>query len=91
MAPLKRFLTINKEELDEGWPNILEIMCQGMVYHLVIDLNRPDCKKLLTDFVGQPSLITTTAFAKGFLERDNDIIGDPILSSTDGKKQSKRV
>ena len=30
-APLKRFLTINKEELDEGWPNIFEIMCQGMV------------------------------------------------------------
>ena len=71
-APLKRFLTINKEELDEGWPNIFEIMCQGMVFCLVINLDRPDYEKLLTDFVGQPSLITTTAFANGFLEYDDD-------------------
>ena len=35
-APLKRFLTIYREELDEGWPNIFEIMCQGMVSHLEI-------------------------------------------------------
>ena len=33
-APLKRFLTIHREELDEGWPNIFEIMCQGMVFRL---------------------------------------------------------
>ena len=30
-------------------------------------LGHPDYEKLLTDFVGQPSLITTTAFANGFL------------------------
>ena len=41
-APLKRFLTINKEELDEGWPNIFEIICQGMVFYLVISLGHPD-------------------------------------------------
>ena len=71
-APLKRFLTINKEELDEGWPNILEIMCQGTVCCLVAMLSRPAYEKLLTDFVGQPSLITTTAFANGFLEYNTD-------------------
>ena len=67
-APLKRFLTIHREELDEGHPNILEIMCQGMVSRLMINLDHPDSQKLLTDFVGQPSLITTTAFVNGFLE-----------------------
>ena len=79
-APLKRFLTINKEELDEGWPNILEIMCQGMVSRLMIDLDRPDYEKLLTDFVGQPSLITTTAFVNGFLGHDNDIIRSNFIN-----------
>ena len=78
-APLKRFLTINKEELDEGWPNIFEIMCQGMVFHLVIRLGRPDYKKLLTDFMGQPSLITTTAFTKGFLEYDHDFLRSDFI------------
>ena len=71
-APLKRFLTINKEELDEGWPNIFEIICQGMVSHLVIDFGRQDYKQLLTDFMGQPSLITTAAFTNGLLEYDSD-------------------
>ena len=71
-APLKRFLTINKEELDEGWPNMHEVVCQEMVYHLSARLWDPDYEKLLTDFMGQPSLITTTAFAKGFLWRDDD-------------------
>ena len=71
-ALLKRFLTINKEKLDEGWPNIFEIMCQGMVFCLVARLGRQDHKKLLTDFVGQPSLITMTAFVNGFLEYDFD-------------------
>ena len=70
-APLKRFLTINKEELDEGWLNIFEIICQGMVSRLSPILWDPDSQKLLTDFVGQPSLITTTAFANGFLEYDD--------------------
>ena len=51
---------------------MLEIICQGMVYHLVTRLDRPDFQKLLTDFVGQPSLITTTAFVKGFLRYDID-------------------
>ena len=40
-APLKRFLTICKEELDEGWPNIFEIICQGMIFHLVARLGLP--------------------------------------------------
>ena len=71
-APLKRFLTIHREELDEGWPNIFEIMCRGMVYHLVSDLGFQGYEKLLTDFIGQPSLITTTAFVNGSLEYDND-------------------
>ena len=43
-----------------------------MVFCLVGSLGRPDYKKLLTDFVGQPSLITTTAFTSGFLGRDID-------------------
>ena len=70
-APLKRFLTIHREELDEGWPNIFEIVCQGMISRLSVDLYRPDSQKLLTDFVGQPSLITTTAFVNGFLGYDD--------------------
>ena len=90
-APLKRFLTIHKEELDEGWPNIFEIMCQGMISCLVTDLGRPDYEKLLTDFVGQPSLITTTAFTKGFSGHDNDDFIDPILSTMAGRKQFKKV
>ena len=40
-ASFKRFLTINKGELDEGWPNIFEIMCQGMVSRLMIRLHHP--------------------------------------------------
>ena len=79
-APLKRFLTINKEELDEGWPNIFEIMCQGMVFRLVANLGHPDSQKLLIDFVGQPSLITTTAFANGFLEYDDDSIRSNFIN-----------
>ena len=43
-----------------------------MVSHLMTNLGHPDSQKLLTDFVGQPSLITTTAFANGFLEHDID-------------------
>ena len=39
----------------------------------MINLGHPDSQKLLTDFVGQPSLITTTAFVNGFLEYDDDI------------------
>ena len=70
-APLKRFLTIHKEELDEGWPNIFEIVCQGMVSRLSSNLRNPDSRKLLTDFVGQPSLITTTAFVNGVFEHDD--------------------
>ena len=36
-APLKRFITLRKEELSEGHPNIFEIMCQGMVFRLKIN------------------------------------------------------
>ena len=43
-----------------------------MVSRLTTDLGNPDLQKLLTDFVGQPSLITTTAFVNGFLVYDYD-------------------
>ena len=71
-AALKRFLTLRKEELNEGHPNIFEIMCQGMVLHLRVNTSDPHHERLLIDFVGQSSLITTTAFAHGFLWSDHD-------------------
>ncbi len=71
-VPLKRFLTIHREELHEGWPNILEIMCQGVVSYLSSDSWNLDSRKLLVDFVGQSSLITHAAFAYGILERGFD-------------------
>jgi len=79
-APLKRFLTINKVELDEGWPNMLEVVCQRMVLCLMVRLRLPDYEKLLVDFVGQPSLITTTAFANGFLGYDRDEVRSNFIN-----------
>ena len=37
------------------------------------ELDNPDSQKLLIDLVGQPSLLTPAAFARGFLYAANDL------------------
>ena len=70
--PFKRFLTLSGEELKEKHPLILETLCQELVHYLRCRPNDPDRQKFLTDLIGQPSLITPTAFVKGFLNSDGD-------------------
>ena len=70
-APLKRFITLRRKELSGEHPNIFEVMCQGMVSRLKFHTGNPNLKRLLIDFVGQSSLLTSAAFAHGFLWEDN--------------------
>ena len=72
--PIKRFFTLCGEELKK-YPVIFETICQELLRHLAPRLHETNSEKLLDDFIGQPSLLTPTAFAKGLLcydEGDSD-------------------
>jgi len=69
-TPLKRFLTLHGEEFSERHPEILENVCQRLVFE--VSLDGPVSQKLLTGLVGQPSLLTPVAFVWGFLRYSND-------------------
>ena len=70
--PLKRFLTLHGEELSKQHPAIFETICQRLVGRLKWQLDNPASQKLLIDLVGQPSLLTPVAFARGFLSIADD-------------------
>ena len=70
--PLKRFLTLHGEVFGKKHPAIFKTICVELVIRLRWQLDNPASQKLLTDFVGQPSLISTTAFVNGFLNYDVD-------------------
>ena len=68
--PLRRFLTLQGEELREKHPVIFETICSELVPYLRDKLSDPLARKLLVDLIGQRSLLTTRAFVKGFLVED---------------------
>ena len=70
--PLKRFLTLHGEEFSKKHPVIFETICQRLVRKLRLQLDNLASQKLLIDLVGQPSLLTPVAFARGFLYVAND-------------------
>ena len=65
--PLKRFLTLHGEEFSKKHPAIFETICERLVWKLRWQLDNLASQKLLIDLVGQPSLLTPVAFARGFL------------------------
>ena len=77
--PLKRFLTHHGEKFNKEHPAIYENFCLSIVRRLK---NRRECnssaEKMLADLVGQPSILTPTAFARGCLNRAN-ITSDRFL------------
>lgn len=75
-TPLKRFLTLRREELNTQHPIIFETICQELVSYLKYSFDDPNAKKLLIDFIGQPSLLTPKTFAKGFLPSIPDFDSD---------------
>jgi len=65
--PLRRFLTLHGEEFSKKHPAIFNTFCEILVERLKCGLDNLDSQKLLNDLVGQPSLLTPVAFARGFL------------------------
>ena len=65
--PIRRFLTLRREELNNGYRSILEVFCLSLVYYLRSGLDDPVSKKLLVDLIGQRSLLTAAIFVKAFL------------------------
>lgn len=63
----RHFLVLRGDELQEMYPSTFEILCQELVSRLRIRLGYQDSRALLIDLVGQPSLLTASTFAKGFL------------------------
>ena len=66
--PLKRFLTLHGEEFSKKHPAIFKTICGELVWKLRCKLDNPASRKLLIGLVGQPSLLTPVAFARGFLD-----------------------
>ena len=66
-VPLKRFFTLHGEEFNRKHPAIFKTICQGLVGKLRLQLDNADSQKLLIGLIGQPSLLTPAAFARGFL------------------------
>ena len=71
--PLKRFFTLHGEEFSKKHPIIFETICQELVWELRCQLDNLASQKLLIDLVGQPSLLTPVACARGFLYGANDV------------------
>ena len=61
------FFTLHGEEFSKKHPAIFETICEELVWKLRWQLDNPASQKLLIDLVGQPSLLTPVAFARGFL------------------------
>ena len=70
--PLKRFLTLHGGEFGKKHPAIFETICEELVWKVRRQLDNPVSQKLLIDLVGQPSLPTPVAFARGFLYAAGD-------------------
>ena len=70
--PLKRFLTLHGEEFSKKHPAIFKTICEELVWKLRWQLDNLASQKLLIDLVGQPSLLTPVAFARGFLYTADD-------------------
>ena len=70
--PLKRFLTFWGERLGEKHSVVFETFCLGLVTYLICRLSDPIPRNLPVDLIGQRSLLTTTAFVKGFLIDDRN-------------------
>ena len=87
--PLKRFLTLHGEEFSKKHPAIFETICEELVVELRWRLDNLASQKLLIDLVGQPSLLTPVAFARGFLYL-LVILPELTLSSTVTKKPLKK-
>ena len=60
------------------------------MWSLKCQLDNLASQKLLIDLVGQPSLLTPVAFAKGFLHWADDDVTELTLSSTVTKKPLKK-
>ena len=65
--PLKRFLSLYGKEFSKKHPAIFEILCGRLVLKLRLRPDNLASQKLLIDLVGQPSLLTPVALARGFL------------------------
>lgn len=65
--PLKRFLTLCREGLQKEHPILFESFCLELVQYLRFHITNPDTQKLFVDLIGQPFLLTSTAFVKAFL------------------------
>lgn len=66
-ASLKRFLTVYKATTRKTYPVVFHVFCQRLVHRLKCNRGDPNSKKMLVDFVGQPSLLTPQDFVEGFL------------------------
>ena len=85
--PIKRFFTLCGEELKK-YPVIFETICQELLRHLAPRLHETNSEKLLDDFIGQPSPLTPTAFARGLLcydegDSDEESDSDSDISDAD--------
>ena len=79
-TPLKRFLTLRGEDLNEQHASVFETFCIELVGRLDLSLPSASSAKLLVDFVGQPSLLTPTIFAKALLTYGDDSGQDSYIS-----------
>ena len=69
--PLKRFLSLYGEEFSKKHPDIFKTLYQELVWNLRDRLDNPASRKLLIDLVGQPSLLTPIAYARGLYRADD--------------------
>ena len=88
--PLKRFLTLHGEEFSKKHPAIFKTICEALVWRLRWQLDNLASQKLLIDLVGQASLLTPVAFARGFLHVALVMGTELTLSSMVTKKPLKR-
>ena len=66
---IKRFLTLHGQKFKWRSPGAFETICRCLVLLLISQFDgNPDMKRLLTDFVGQPSMLTGMAYANAYLD-----------------------
>ena len=66
------FLPFTEKSSAKSIPTFSKTICQRLVGRLKWRLDNPASQKLLIDLVGQPSLLTPVAFARGFLYLADD-------------------
>lgn len=69
---LKRFLTLGGKEFNRKHPATYRTFCQKLVSYLRFELDNPNARNLLTEFIGQYLPLSATAFANGFLRQQSD-------------------